>query len=431
MSATSIPQSDYTQIIDSICTELEQAGDLEFRIGRVYDHLDDLAKERPEDATLKALADACAYYMSRQDDQPFACGPFSLKFILPDGENVRVYPTPLGEVDEDVLAIWSAVASDPTLHPMVRSRLADLLWVRRYEKDRRWFLVAINSYMALANSGAFDSERGDGLARAVDICAEARHEKGGALTALADLADEVLRSAEDAYGVVARAISDLLDQGNPCSDLLEKAVEKYGNDPFRMSELCDIAARACQDQDERKNPYKKAIRGHEAAADCSSGLLRLHHLEVARAIARKANLSGEVTRLTAQIERVDVTGEMQRVESSVEIDLAPILAEVDATLGGDLLESVLRFGAIVPISPREQVEEHISEMTARAPLQAMIARTILGPDGSTRTLMPGTPERKAYEISTYDGQSMRSLQSASEACSWKASATGTAPVRTI
>lgn len=406
MSGTSTPQSDYTQIIDSICTELEQAGGLEFRIGRVHDHLDDLSKEHSEDATLKALADASAYHMSRQDGQPFACGPFSLMFILPDGENVRVYPIPLGEVKEDVLAIWSAVASDPTLHPMVRSRLADLLWVRRHERDRQWFLVAINSYMALAKSGAFDSERGDGLARAVDICAEARQDKEEALTALADLADEVLRSPEDAYGVVARAISDLVDQGHPCSDLLEKAVEKYGNDPFRLSELCDMAARACQDQDERKNPYRKAIEGHEAAADFSTGLLRLHHLEAARAIARKANFSGEVTRLTTQIERVDVTGDMQKVESSVEIDLGPVQAEVDDTLGGDLPESVLRFGAIVPISPREQVEEHISEMTARAPLQAMIARTILGPDGSTRTLMPGTPERKAYDIGDYDGRSI-------------------------
>ena len=65
---------------------------------------------------------------------------------------------------------------------------------------------------------------------------------------------------------------------------------------------------------------------------------------MARAIVRKASLSGDITRLTAQIERVDVAGDMQKVESSVEIDLGPVQAEEDDTLGGDLLESVLRFG---------------------------------------------------------------------------------------
>ena len=147
MSEISAPQSGCTQVIDSICAELKKAGGLEYRIGRVHDHLDDLTEQHPGDATLKASADACAYHMSRQVDKPLSCGSFAPMYILLDGENMRVYPTPLGDVEEDVLAILSAlsaVASDPTLHPMVRSRLADLLWVMRYERDRRWFIVAIN-----------------------------------------------------------------------------------------------------------------------------------------------------------------------------------------------------------------------------------------------------------------------------------------------
>ena len=53
-------------------------------------------------------------------------GPFGLVFETTAG----VYPTPLRDVDDATLQLWSELL-DCVDDPLVRARMGDLLWVRR------------------------------------------------------------------------------------------------------------------------------------------------------------------------------------------------------------------------------------------------------------------------------------------------------------
>ena len=135
--------------------------------------------------------------------------------------------------------------------------LADLLWTRRHDGKGRWFIVAVESYLGLATTSAEILGRVSGLCRAVAICKESNHRSlmSGPLEALRHLARESLDAGRDEYGVVARALQSLADNDYPCSDLIEDSIAKYSDDPFRASQLLEIAARASQDDNEKKSAY--------------------------------------------------------------------------------------------------------------------------------------------------------------------------------
>ena len=279
-----------TLIVNQVCADLAGDPDERLHIRGVHDRLLDLANAEPEDVVLRALADACAYHQRDGGHRDaLACGPFAPQFVQPVEDGVRAYPAPLGDMADDVLDIWGVCASDESLHPLVRSRLADLLWVRQ---QGRWFEVAVESYVALAATEAEVLEREGGLCRAVAICKESNHRTlmGGPLEALRNLARHSLDTASDQYGVVARALQALVGGDHPCSDLIEDAISKYGDDPPRVAGLCELAIQASPDEEERTSLRLQQIRAYtDAAAQCD-GLRRLSHLEDARSIAREAGI---------------------------------------------------------------------------------------------------------------------------------------------
>ena len=99
--------SHYTQIVNGVCAGLAEDPDQRLRIDVVHDGLDELAKAEPEDATLRALADACAYQMLNEgNESAVACGHYDPMFFLSHDDGARVYPVPLDSVGTDVLDIW-------------------------------------------------------------------------------------------------------------------------------------------------------------------------------------------------------------------------------------------------------------------------------------------------------------------------------------
>ena len=86
---------------------------------------------------------------------------------------MHIYPAPLEYVPEDTVDVWSEFAAVEELHPLMRARLADLLWVRRHESSWPWVRVAIDAYVQVAAmSGMAMDERVRNIARAAEICRE-------------------------------------------------------------------------------------------------------------------------------------------------------------------------------------------------------------------------------------------------------------------
>ena len=319
---------------------------------------------------------------------------------------MRAYPAPLGDVADDVLDIWSVCARDESLHPLVRSRLADLLWVRR---QGRRFEVAVESYVALAATEAEVLEREGGLCRAVAICKESNHRAlmGGPIEALRNLARHSLDTASDQYGVVARALQALVGADHPCSDLIEDAISKYGDDPPRVAGLCEIAIQASPDDDERTSLRLQQIRAYtDAAAQCD-GLRHLSHLEDARSIAREAGLVDEERQIASMIEQTELTDAWQTSEVSVEVDEEEMRAYADAVAGDDDLSTALqRFGWTIPTGDPEETRAFLTQMANEHPLQFLFPVISVGPDNTITRIPSGHPLRDDMELGKFDAQAI-------------------------
>ena len=384
------------------------APDLRLRIGEVHDKLQELARAEPQDPTLQALADACAYhFVAEGNESPFAYRCYAPMIVLPQDGGLVAYPTPLDRVAGEVMDAWCECAREESLHPLVRSRLADLLWTRRHDQQRRWFMVAVQSYVDLAATNVGVLEREGGLCRAVAICKESnhRHLMNGALKTLAHLARHSLDIAEDEYGVVARALQTLVDSDHPCSDLIEDAIAKYGDSPARMAGLCELAIQASQDDDEKNRLRLQQIRAYTDAAEQSNGLLRLSHLEDARSIARKTGLVDQERQIASMVEQTDLDGAWQTSEVSIEVDVDELRSYADDVVGDDDLPAALRrFGWTIPIGDPEETRAFLAEMAEEHPLRSLFPVISVGPDNATTRLPSGHPMRGDMELGQYDAQ---------------------------
>lgn len=400
----------YTHTVNESCARLAEGTDERLRIGVVHDRLDELAKAEPADVMLRALADGCAYCLVNPDSGSLgAYGPFAPLIALPDGDGVRLYPRFLGDVQEDTLDAWADCAADPSLHPLVRARLADLLWVRRHQPSRSWFKVAVQAYVQLEETNVEFLDIGYGLQRAVAICTESNHSelRRAPLEALEQLVKRILDGDSDLYGVCGRAIHTLADEGWPFLDLLDTAINRYGSDANRNSELLDIAIGASQDAATVERLRLEQIAVHEAAAEASSGLLRVAHLDTARQIAAVGGLTAHENRLTAALERTDTADNLNTIEVTAEIDNALIDSDVARIVGNDgLLPALVRFAAIVPTGDPEHSRAFVTELANKHPLMSLVTRFEFGPEGGVVRRPVGHEERVEHDLGQHDAQAI-------------------------
>lgn len=406
--------SRHLETVTRICTEEEIRGDF-FGMRTVHKRLKVLADDAPDDAVLGALVVACAYRAGRSGSHdPLAMEPFGPTSQRPEGDEVCFYPSPLDQVDGDTLGIWAECAADGSLHPLVRSRLADLLWVRGHDGQSRWFQTAVDAYTALADTEVEVTERAWGLGRAVEICKESNHESlmSAPLDALRSLAERSIETSDGEFGVVARALKVLLGNGHPCPDLLDAAVRRYGDDPNRKSDLLEISERAAPDDDERLRLRRGRIGVLEGAAEHLTGVRRVSFLEDARFLAHQAGLAEEVRRLTAMIERIDIEGDMETFTQDFEIDSERLRPWVDEIVGDDSLQdALLRYAVRLPIGDPEETRAALDEMASEFVWHSLVTTVHYGPENSTAQIPPGDPlhsdirlgQQNAHEIQVFAG----------------------------
>ena len=406
---------NYIDVINRACSELAEVsvqGDGSFTTSKLGDRLQELFKESPGDKVWRALSYACHYHFGGSG--PFAYGPYEPMFVFPtDGDQYSVFPTPLDRVESDLLEVWAAQASVEEMHPMPRARIADLLWVRKHGDRAKWIKIAVEAYTtAAAIPEVHVVERGKMLGRAVAICQESRNQdpklRADALIALAELAEESISSTDERYGVVAGALTILIDADCHCEMLLASAMRKYDSDPWRASDLRLLATEASTDQHEQRRLQAERIQVFENAADRAVGLRRVALLENARSIASSIGDQGEVERLNGLIQRTDVEGDMKSVEVSATIDEDVMRTVVEPIVGVDNLSEALgRFAQyLTPNLSDEAMEQAMDELAQESPLQTLIGRMTFGPDGTAVSLPSGSPERRISDIGRLRAQAI-------------------------
>ena len=137
-------------------------------------HLRTLAENHDYDPAYHALADACTYILAQPGSEGHAIWGVFMPITWPlDMNGAHAYPVSLDQVSEQTLSLWSRCAGVDGLHPLVRARLADLLWVRQHSDVPGWDRTAVCAYIEAAGlAEIYADERMRGLLRAMDICQE-------------------------------------------------------------------------------------------------------------------------------------------------------------------------------------------------------------------------------------------------------------------
>ena len=410
MASETTDVSAYVEIIAQECVHIEAEQDRYFTIHSVHDRLHALSKDQPDDAVLRALSVACGYHMEPgARDSPYACGPFMPMWVMPQENGVSMFPGPLDRIEADVLDLWGACASEDAMHPIVRARLADLLWTRRHRGPTLWFRVAVLAYLDLADTCAEVVERTQGLQRSEAICKEANQPDllNRVLDAAARLVQKSLDRASDEPGIVIRGLHLLADNKYDCAGLVSAASEVYGDDPWLVSDLREVSIKIASGASERSVLQSERVGAFEAAADAADGLLRFAHLTTALEIAESVGLAADARRVRNKLENTDPLADGETFEVTQEIDLDEIKREVDEALGdGDLRDALLRYGTYLPVDDPEQSRQAIAAERNEFPLQSLVTRFHVGPHGSASVLPSGHEMRDAADLGQRDAMSI-------------------------
>ena len=382
----------HLETLQESCTELATAEDSRFTVGNVHDALHELWKENEDDDDLRALAVASGYVMNNskeyrsmlddaEDGQPLSEGPFGpmFEFKNPEGNEGSASPPALRRLPTAMLDVWVAYAQEPALHPLLRARLADLLWTRKYEQQHRWHEIAVRSYVDLVDHPEVESlERANGVIRAVNLSRESRQTtlEQSAWDALNRFVAMLLDEDGEHYGAVARCLDHLVTHGQPCDELVDRAILRNRSYPHRHIQLWQNKAHAASSQADRKRCITEAVNILIVDANSSPGLRQLSLLRDAWALAHKEGLHELMSDLEAQIARVDVEDSFTSFETEVEVSREEIEAILQAVIGDadTLREALIAFGRWLPIQTVEQNQQEAVALIEAAPLQHLITR---------------------------------------------------------
>ena len=219
-------------ILQQTCTELATAGGSRFTVGSVHQALNTLWKENEDDDELRALALAFGYIMENsegyrsalddpEDGQPLSEGPFGPMFELksPEGDGWSVFPPAPRRLPIVMLDVWVKYAQEPALHPLLRARLADLLWVRRHEQHHRWHETAVRAYVDLIHHQDVEVlERESAVVRAVNLSRESKQTslEESAWDALNSFVAMALEAGGKHSGSLVRCLTHLVSHNQPC-----------------------------------------------------------------------------------------------------------------------------------------------------------------------------------------------------------------------
>jgi hypothetical protein len=338
----------------------------------------------PEDP-LRALVAALEYHLVVEPEQRRRYGPFG---PMMEGEG-KVYPAPLDRIDPEVFPLW-ARAFDRAPISLVAARFADLLWEGRFgDRPYEWAQRAVDAYLAaIEEEFGHPIEKSDGARRALEVATQINDQSrpDAAVKALLSLVRRSLDGEEHLPGV-SLPIIDLLvrrekrDRPAELDQLLERAIERYGEDPWLLESALEIKARLVEPGD-RKSLYRGQAEAFADRARRSEGIAKYAHFQHAIELAQQHGLRELADDLRREVESLpeDALG-MKTISAHVEIPREEIEQFINRIVGDDDLSLALRrFGAHVPTGHPEENREVVRRLMADHPLQFLVTRMVIGPD---------------------------------------------------
>jgi hypothetical protein len=329
-----------------------------------------------------------------------------------------IFPARLAEISDDMLEIWAAYAEAAEDYPLARSRLNDLLWVRRYgERPVDHARAAVDGYLALAESAA-GMELVDCLQRAIEVAGEIRDEERlevAVAKALEVSRSEISDAPERRPGIplsLLESIVDLKPDQRPAElqKQLDNAAERYGEDPFIAQSIGELKLTLAEPEEREELQQRQVARWREEAKK-GDAILRYSRLQQALGLARTYGHTE-----TAE----EVLLEMQSI-SSEDFELKPITAqvefpreEIDAHLRSyredseSWQEALKRFGSDGPPSgDPEENAELTKELAEKYPISRIFTTQVMGPHGSVTAAAGNEEEHNRVDLAKHEAMRIR------------------------
>lgn len=319
------------------------------------------------------------------------------------------YPAPVEFVSDERLQEWASLFDDLD-HPLVHSRLGDLLWIRRFgPTPHRYCRAALRGYLALGKAPERRAlDRAYSLMRAAEL-AVALNDKiliDTAISELTDAASRALRSADEPRVTLRllAAMARLPNKWQPeaLDALLQRAQELFTNDPHALEAVITLQIARAQREPERQRQLAEILVDRwEREANAAAGMLKPHHLERALQLATNHGLTEHAIRLRLALQEI---GEedlgLQAISTTVSVPTADVDAYITAYVrDGDWRASLIRFGAHCPVGlDRAKAEMEVRQLRQETPFAAMLSRKVFGPGGVHIKTVATDEDRLAYDM---------------------------------
>lgn len=327
-------------------------------------------------------------------------------------DGLPMYPPPIAHASEDQVKLWNALC-DSVTHPLVKSLLHDLLYLRRDGNVGAHALEAIALYLDAAQTNSVDlTTRTYSVLRALTLCRETKQftELTRVRQILENLVDPDLGNVvHDRPGATLPMVAALVETSpseaeSPGSQqdertLLEGALTAYGT-PDHIDYIARIFAVSSAVDDERKSQVQRMraeVRLDRARTEVDPAL-RLFRLEEAASLAKNLGYTDLSEAATVDLQQVDTESIQWKVITS-ELRYRPqdVLAYVGQfTYHGDWKRGLDHWLSSneVPSGPYGRNEALARKTLEKSVLSRLIPRRRVG--------IHGMPERTGSSESELD-----------------------------
>ena len=328
-----------------------------------------------------------------------------------------IFPPPLDTLEDAIFFEWEELL-EHTNDPSISSRIADLLWVKKWGKRPDLFAkTAIDSYFQIQEYDFFEIEKTKYLGRALKL-AKLMNDKekiGKTIELIVDQFNNDIYSDNPKPGISTRLIQYLMDfpKGEIpeiVDELLEIALRIYKDKAWIAESIMDLMIKRVGKEDQEKLKISQINLWIEESEKNDRGLIVHHNLQHALELARIYGFQSLANEIRQKIQSIpEESFGLQTISSEVKIPSKIIDNFINSfVVEMGWRESLMKFGFYGPPSGKfEKNIEEVEESFKKFPVQFLVTRVVFDENNTPLKYGSNIDENKEIEKVNTESRGIR------------------------